>query len=200
MTGIANRRKFDEVIGEEWARARREEMPVSLLLIDVDLFKKYNDHYGHQKGDACLSRVAETIDGAVYRSGDLAARIGGEEFAVLLPRSNSDVSSLMAERVRQAIQDLRIEHMGSPKGWASVSIGVATAYPAQGVKLSALMQQADRALYAAKSKGRDRVEVASERAKSATRPDIDVQGAACSKMLDLFRTLMRNPSQQARRW
>jgi diguanylate cyclase (GGDEF)-like protein len=116
LTGIANRRSFDETLGAQWLRAQREQVPLSLLLADVDHFKRYNDAYGHQKGDECLKRVAATINEQTLRPGDLTARYGGEEFAMILPTTTGDAASQVAERVRKAVCALEIPHAESDVG------------------------------------------------------------------------------------
>ena len=158
LTGLANRRKFDEVAEVEWSLARSDELPISLLYIDVDYFKKYNDYYGHQKGDACLARVSTTIREAL-RPTDLAARIGGEEFAVILPRTSAKGSKLIAERIRTAIEALRMDHQESDHGLVSVSIGATTVLATNDMTFPELIQRADTALYRAKRNGRNRVHV-----------------------------------------
>lgn len=159
LTGLANRRRFDEALGKEWNRALRDALPLSLLMIDADRFKAYNDRYGHQMGDDCLRRIAQTVQGAVLRSGDLAARYGGEEFAVVLPNTGAAAGEQIAERVRAAVVGLGIPHPAAPTGRASISVGLATLVPTPGVLSADLVQAADRALYRAKQDGRNRVEV-----------------------------------------
>ncbi|HYD68375.1 diguanylate cyclase [Azospirillum sp.] len=159
LTGIANRRRFDEVLNVEWRRAWRSREPLSAILADVDLFKRYNDRYGHLEGDACLRRVAGALDGLARRPGDLAARYGGEEFVCLLPSTNLEGATALAERMRTAVLDLRLPHAGSTVGpWVTVSVGVATAVPADGLEAADLLRQADEMLYRAKRSGRNRVE------------------------------------------
>ncbi|WP_159993019.1 diguanylate cyclase [Roseomonas sp. 18066] len=163
LTGIANRRGFDEALAREWRRCAREALPVSLLLLDVDRFKLYNDHYGHQQGDATLRAVAQALAAQARRPGDLTARYGGEEMVLLLAGSEAPEALLLAGRARAAIQALAIPHEKSPPfGVVTVSIGVATAWPqpeAEGVPgPEALVAAADGALYVAKRQGRNRVE------------------------------------------
>jgi diguanylate cyclase (GGDEF)-like protein len=158
LTGIANRRSFDETLEVEWLRARREQVPLSLLLADIDYFKRYNDTYGHQQGDACLKTVAATIDDQALRPADLTARYGGEEFAIILPTTDRDGASQVAERVREAVCALEIPHADSGVGQAvTLSIGVASVIPAIDLGPETLIAAADRALYAAKRGGRNRV-------------------------------------------
>jgi diguanylate cyclase (GGDEF)-like protein len=161
LTGLANRRAFDEALGREWSRCALAGTLVSLLLIDVDRFKALNDHYGHQTGDKCLRTIAATIGTAVRHSSDLVARYGGEEFAVLLPDTDAAAAEEVAERLRAEIEKLCISHKGYGVSGAvvTVSIGVATARPAQSVLQGpeALVEAADHALYEAKRGGRNRV-------------------------------------------
>lgn len=131
LTGITNRRGFDQYLDQEWQRAQREHSPLSLILLDVDCFKAYNDHYGHQDGDRCLQQVAQATHQTVQRATDLAARYGGEEFAVILPNTDTAGAMHLAEALRTAVQTLRLPHAHSLVGnWVSISLGVATCYPA----------------------------------------------------------------------
>jgi diguanylate cyclase (GGDEF)-like protein len=157
LTGIANRRSFDEQLSSEWRRARREGAPLALLAIDVDHFKKFNDCNGHVEGDACLRRVARVLDDAARRAGDFAARIGGEEFALLLPRTDLDDAQTIGEALRKDIEALNIAHTGSPEARVTVSVGVAAASVERGTKMADLVDRADAALYGAKRAGRNRV-------------------------------------------
>ncbi|MFO1211984.1 MAG: diguanylate cyclase [Paenacidovorax caeni] len=162
MTQVANRLALGEAMQREWEQARLRGMPLALLMIDVDFFKAYNDHYGHVAGDRCLQRVAQALAGAVQRAGELAARYGGEEFAVLLPDSDELRAVAVAHRLREAVRELALEHQASPCGaQVTISVGVACVRPADGQPLehaqTTLFQQADEALYRAKQAGRDRV-------------------------------------------
>jgi diguanylate cyclase (GGDEF)-like protein len=162
MTQVANRLALGEAMQREWEQARLRGMPLALLMIDVDHFKAYNDHYGHVAGDCCLQRVAQALAGAVQRAGELAARYGGEEFAVLLPDSDELRAVAVAHRLREAVRELALEHQASPCGaQVTISVGVACVRPADGQPLehaqTTLFQQADEALYRAKQAGRDRV-------------------------------------------
>ena len=158
LTGIANRRFFENRLGDEWGRAARDAKPLSLIMCDIDYFKLYNDHYGHLAGDVCLKKVAETLRDTLKRPGDLAARYGGEEFAIILPETNSEGASFVAERLRAEIEVLGIEHKKSEIGdHLTISLGVATTIPTVAVTSSKLLDLADKALYLAKKGGRNKV-------------------------------------------
>lgn len=157
LTGIANRRLFDEYIAREWRRARRNSTSMALLMCDVDHFKAYNDSYGHQAGDDCLRRVAEAIQHCMERAADIAARYGGEEFAVILPETQIGGAVFMAEKIRHAIHALHIPHAASSLGQITLSIGIAAFSPGENDEPERLIETADRALYHAKHDGRDRV-------------------------------------------
>lgn len=165
LTGIANRRTFDQALGSEWLRCQRERQPLSLLLIDVDHFKRFNDSFGHQAGDECLRRVAEVLAAGGLRPGDLVARYGGEEFVVLLPGTEGSGSRDVAERMRTAVAGRSIPAAeGAPAPSVTVSIGTATARPrpAGTIRPDDLVKAADDALYTAKTEGRNRVASAGE--------------------------------------
>jgi len=159
LTGLANRRHFDDMLQQEWRRAERDGTPVSLVMMDVDNFKKFNDQYGHQAGDSCLKAVARVIEVEARRAPDLAARYGGEEFVLLLPNTDEVGCALVAERIRQSLENLNLAHaLNPPTKRVTLSIGGATGWPnaeTQGNHPS-LIAAADRALYAAKHAGRDR--------------------------------------------
>ena len=157
LTRLANRRRFDQYMASEWRRALRSHLPLSLLLIDVDLFKSYNDSYGHLRGDNCLKEIADAALRAVTRSGDLVARFGGEEFAVVLPDTPNKGAMELAEQICAAICQLKLEHRSNPLGILTISVGCATAMPAMGRRPASLIQRADDALYAAKRNGRNQV-------------------------------------------
>jgi len=157
MTGVANRRRFDETLPVEWGRAARDKRPLSIALIDVDWFKTYNDKYGHQAGDECLRQLARVFEAGVMRSGDLIARYGGEEFVLIAPDTDLNGIHTIASYLCQEVFALGIHNESSPFGRVSISVGVATAYPHQGSKPASLIQQADLALYRAKQAGRHRV-------------------------------------------
>ena len=169
LTQIANRRHFDREFKVEWRRAMREKTPISLLLIDVDFFKKYNDTYGHQAGDSCLKQIAESLASITHRPADLASRYGGEEFSVLLPNTKQDDAAMLAERLRRKIEALHIENSDTELGIVTISIGVSCCEPAwdftgktpdeeQKVIFPAmLLTAADNALYVSKEQGRNKV-------------------------------------------
>jgi diguanylate cyclase (GGDEF)-like protein/PAS domain S-box-containing protein len=161
LTGISNRRHFDEQLEAEWARARRDDTSLSLLLIDVDHFKKFNDQYGHQAGDRCLQSIASVLAAGGRRPADLAARYGGEEFVIILPNTDAVGCEEVSDRFRFTLRELGLVHeLNHPSKLVTVSLGGATIWPsaAQGsIKSSSLIEAADRALYAAKNSGRDRL-------------------------------------------
>ena len=163
LTGIANRRHFDQALAHEWARAQRAHAPVSLIMLDVDLFKHFNDHYGHLAGDACLKSLALTLaQTGGRRDGDVVARFGGEEFVVLLPGADAPAALEVAQHIQQAIQALALPHEGAPWGIVTVSFGVATMAPEREQLAEELVRRADRAMYRAKQGGRNRIEQAPE--------------------------------------
>ena len=156
LTQLANRRIFDETIQKEWQRLRRDRQPLSVILGDIDYFKSYNDHYGHQEGDACLKAVAECIKNSVHRAADMVARYGGEEFVILLPNTPSDGAFHIAEKIRTSVSSMEREHVGSKvKGFVTISLGIATIIPPKSEDSPAvLVKAADEALYASKAAGR----------------------------------------------
>ncbi len=156
LTGIANRRRFDEDMARKWRRMVRQNAPMSLILADIDLFKSYNDRYGHQKGDQCLVKVAKTINSEARRPADLVARYGGEEFAVILPDTDSEGALIVAERIRQTIQNVAIQHEGSEVAdCITLSLGVSTIVPGLDDKMDEFIEQVDLMLYRAKKSGRN---------------------------------------------
>jgi diguanylate cyclase (GGDEF)-like protein len=158
LTDIANRRYFDRRLKQEISRAFRERTQLSLVLCDIDFFKQYNDTYGHQQGDECIKSLARVLTGFCRRGGDLAARTGGEEFALLLPNTDHAAALRLAENARTAFDGLAIVHAGSTlKANATASFGVATVVPAHLEAGDALIGRADQALYLAKSRGRNQV-------------------------------------------
>lgn len=168
LTQIPNRRKFDEQLAIEWSAAGRKSIPLSLLMIDIDHFKQYNDRFGHVAGDACLKSVATAIAQGVNRASDLSARFGGEEFAVLLPETNSEGAAVVAERIIDAVRALSIPHfVDGRERVVTISVGCATATPVVGELSATLVKAADAALYDAKRQGRDRCVVSSVASPSA---------------------------------
>nr|WP_307188932.1 diguanylate cyclase [Massilia sp. JS1662] len=157
LTGIANRRRFDEAIHVEWHRGRRQASPLALLMCDVDHFKLYNDHLGHPAGDLCLKKVAAVLTGQLKRPADLAARYGGEEFALLLPDTDLAGALRVGEACRAGLQQLALPHPGTPGGIVTMSMGVACIVPGEDDSLDALVARADASLYDAKRGGRNRV-------------------------------------------
>ena len=158
LTGVANRRMFDTLYAIEWAKARATGEPLSLIVIDIDYFKQYNDHYGHMQGDDCLRRVAQAMDEGASRSRDLCARLGGEEFVLLLPATDEGAARNVAERCRKLLARKEIEHARSGVGrLVTVSMGVGTILPGALVDPHVFLDRIDRRLYQAKSGGRDRI-------------------------------------------
>ncbi|HYJ78772.1 MAG TPA: diguanylate cyclase [Longimicrobiaceae bacterium] len=158
LTGIANRRAFDQVLDSEWRRAGRAGTAVTLAMVDIDCFKGYNDRYGHQRGDECLRAVAVALRESATRAGDFVARYGGEEFAVLVPGMDAAHAPAFAEKLRARVEELSITHeLSTVSDVVTVSLGVATQVPDLGSGPAQLLERADRALYAAKRAGRNRV-------------------------------------------
>ena len=158
LTGIANRRQFDRVLMLEWRRLAREEMPLSLIMFDIDFFKLYNDFYGHLGGDDCLGQVAGAIASSAKRAGDLAARYGGEEFAVILPNTSAEGANAVARKICDSLASLKLPHARSSIGpYVTLSCGIATAIPAGEESPDTLIRSADSALYQAKTAGKNRI-------------------------------------------
>lgn len=161
LVGIPNRTHLDEFLDREWKRAMRTGRKLSVLLLDIDAFKPFNDHYGHAAGDGCLQRVGVAVDALHRRETDLVARYGGEEFVIVLAESDADQAAACAERVLETVRELKIVHEYSTAApVVTVSIGVATMVPAAGSGESAILEAADAALYEAKAAGRDCYRVA----------------------------------------
>ena len=168
LTGVSNRRAFDETLSAEWRRCARARIPLALLLLDIDHFKKFNDTYGHQAGDACLQQVAGAMRRAAKRPQDLVARYGGEEFAILLPHEELGGAGTVAQRIIDEIALLAIAHESAPSGpLLTVSMGVTSMIPQDGIEPSSLVAAADTLLYEAKANGRNRYVLS---AGSADRP------------------------------
>ncbi|MBE1441109.1 diguanylate cyclase domain-containing protein [Paenibacillus sp. OAS669] len=156
LTGVANRRGFDECLLKEWKQGSRMSTPLSLILVDIDFFKRYNDSYGHIEGDICLQRVAESLRKAAKRPGDFIARYGGEEFVVLLPSTDAAGARTVAEHLRQQVELLQIPHTRSEHSpYITISSGTATMIPSRDMDPSELFLRADKALYQAKQEGRN---------------------------------------------
>jgi diguanylate cyclase (GGDEF)-like protein len=158
LTRVANRRQFDETLLSEWRRGIRSKSPFAVAIADVDFFKPYNDHFGHLGGDDCLRKVAAAIQGVLQRPGDFLARYGGEEFAVVMPDTDETGARFVADRIREAIERLGMEHPKSPLGIVTISIGIASMIPKKDVEPTRVLQIADGHLYAAKKAGRNRVQ------------------------------------------
>ncbi|MBF0455306.1 MAG: diguanylate cyclase [Magnetococcales bacterium] len=158
LTGVANRRHFDQFLSQEWNRAVRGSLSLAIVMIDIDYFKRFNDYFGHSGGDACLKKVAETLQNTLKRSTDLFARYGGEEFVVVLPQVEHHGGAITSERLRKSIEDLQIPH---PKSGISdhvtISLGCASMMPTRGSSPQPMLDEADRMLYAAKESGRNQV-------------------------------------------
>ncbi len=159
LTGVGNRRKFNETIAAEFRRAIRNKSPLGLLMIDIDHFKRYNDTHGHPAGDACIKKVSNALMETLRDSGDLVARYGGEEFAVILPETTLEAARLVGERLRAQVESCTQQ---DPLGQVTVSVGVASLQPHIGTDLSQLIAAADSALYCAKSLGRNRVQTSDD--------------------------------------
>jgi len=158
LTQIANRRRFDQYLHQQWEHSLREQSPLTLILCDVDYFKRFNDTYGHQAGDDCLCRVAKAIRHALHRSGDLVARYGGEEFAVILPNTDIEGGLRVAISIQEQVRSLKIEHSKSTVSpYVSVSLGLVSIIPSKSTVLESLIQESDKQLYRAKEQGRDQI-------------------------------------------
>ena len=160
LTGLANRRSIDSYLEHEIARCIREDHPIAAIMIDLDHFKAYNDHYGHLAGDNCLKTIAQILDSEIKRPGDLAGRFGGEEFCAILSNTNQDGAMFVAETLRSTVENLRIPHEGSPGlKQVTLSLGVAVHLPNPSFPVTQLLDDADKALYHAKQSGRNRVKI-----------------------------------------
>jgi len=158
LTGIPNRRVFDEMLDREWSRAARDGQMLSLIFLDIDHFKQFNDTYGHQQGDSCLKEVARGLTNSLKRNLDTGARYGGEEFAAILPSTDSEGATVVAESIRAAIAGLKIPHESSATSpYVTASVGVATICPLRTSPKGIIVEAADQALYRAKKAGRNRV-------------------------------------------
>lgn len=158
LTNIPNRRRFDEALEVEWKRAQRSALPLALVMVDIDYFKRYNDHYGHGAGDVCLKKVATVLTECVARPSDLVARYGGEEFVMLLPETDAAGAQAIAEHFRNEVESLRLPHEDSDVSrWVTVSVGLAALAPGSDTSPATLLEEADKALYRAKQAGRNQV-------------------------------------------
>jgi diguanylate cyclase (GGDEF)-like protein len=158
LTGISNRRKFDEYLHSTWNMAIRVTMPVSVILLDIDLFKEYNDNYGHQEGDNCLIQIAQTLSRIIVRKTDLLARYGGEEFVCVLPNTDIDSAFIIAEKLRLSVMSLQVPHCCShAEKVVTISAGVASKFPTKNSSFASLIKSADEALYRSKATGRNKV-------------------------------------------
>ncbi|RME64616.1 MAG: GGDEF domain-containing protein [Caldilineae bacterium] len=157
LTGVANRRYFEETLEKEWRRCRRNHRPLGVILLDIDDFKKFNDRYGHVAGDQCLQQVARALQWIIQRAADSVARYGGEEFVYLLPESDEKALEVVAERARSAVEQLGIPHAGSRAApIVTISLGGAVTIPSSSQKPDEMLRHADQALYQAKKEGRNR--------------------------------------------
>lgn len=160
LTGVANRRRFDEQLSLDWRSCARTQEPLALVMLDIDYFKQYNDEFGHLAGDECLRKVAHALQQTLGRPYDLLARFGGEEFVVLLPRTDLSGARFLAERMLQRVADLHLPHPLTPTGQVSLSAGLACTVPLEQSSPLVLLQQADDLLYKAKQAGRDQLQSA----------------------------------------
>jgi len=170
LTGLANRRHLNNVLTQEWARFKRSKQPFAVVMIDIDFFKPYNDHYGHLAGDECLRHIAQVIQSGMRRAGDLAARYGGEEFLLILPNTPAEDGQRLADAVRKSVEQLNLPHAKAPLGRLTVSMGVAAMVDGGYVDALALLSAADEALYQAKQGGRNQVRLAKKAAASTQVP------------------------------
>jgi len=184
LTNVANRRRFFDQIKKEWSRAQRFGRPISVFIIDVDNFKKYNDNYGHLEGDRCLKEVAAELQAHVNRPADLLARYGGEEFAVLLPETSLDDARQVAEKCRAGIESLQIPHEQNESwGVVTISVGVAMMVPDKHNKFGKLLEQADKVMYMSKEGGRNKVSVAKKNKGIASSEDAEAENSKPSSVV-----------------
>ncbi len=159
LTELANRRMFDLALDREWGRSQRDQLPLSLIMLDIDFFKQYNDHYGHQQGDECLKQIAQALNGVSKRSMDLIARYGGEEFVVLLPNTNNKQAIQLAKQCCSVVVEKQLPHnLSTVSNVVTISVGVGTVIPSVGSEPSTLVNSTDKLLYQAKNNGRNQVE------------------------------------------
>ena len=181
LTGVPNRRAFDEALRREWTRGLRSGEPVSVVLLDIDHFKQINDRYGHADGDICLRQVAYALLSSLQREFDSLARVGGEEFAAVLPGTDEPGAERVADRMHQVVRGLRLRNEGSPEGMVTVSAGICTAIPQHGFSLEEMLARADHMLYEAKRRGRNR----SESCQLGSHPPPLAAGAAAERIAEL---------------
>jgi len=173
LTGIANRREFNRALDKEWRRGVRSKRSLGLIMIDIDYFKAYNDHYGHQSGDQCLIEVARQLKDALRRPGDVLARYGGEEFTVILPDTDLEGTRIVAENLRETVFAQHIPHLGSVKAkCVTISLGVGCCIPSDHIKAKDLIELADTALYQAKANGRNAVVAAMQSLEAPPMPSL----------------------------
>ncbi len=185
LTGVSNRRYFEEKFEDEWKRLTRDNTSMSVIMVDVDYFKHYNDTYGHQQGDKCLQQVAQAISAAVKRPGDFVARYGGEEFVVILPNTPIEGALKVAENIRRQIEALEIPHTTSAvSNWVTSSLGVASSHCSNQSNPEMLLQAADMALYNAKKAGRNRVKTS--KSADVVAVDLEVKSAATLSTAKVF--------------
>ena len=170
VTDVANRRQFDRALADEWARAIRAGTSIALVLVDVDHFKPYNDRYGHPAGDDCLRRIAAVLGRTLLRAGDVVARYGGEEFGAILPLTDADAATAVAERMRKSVEALAMPHGAVPRGVVTISGGVASSRPEMDSDPLDLVARADAALYEAKAAGRNRIVTSTGEDAAPVRP------------------------------
>jgi diguanylate cyclase (GGDEF)-like protein len=158
LTQIANRRYFDTHLHQEWRRLAREQHPISLIFLDIDYFKLYNDHYGHQAGDECLKQVAQVFEHVARRPADLAARYGGEEFVILLPNTDERGAQHVTEEIQETLQQLQIPHeLSAVSSYVTCSMGITCTIPTRTVSVERFVASADEAVYQAKTRGRNQI-------------------------------------------
>ena len=159
LTELANRRMFDLTLDREWGRSQRDQLPLSLIMLDIDFFKQYNDRYGHQQGDECLKQIAQALNSVSKRSMDLIARYGGEEFVVLLPNTNNKQAIQLAKQCCSVVVEMQLPHnLSTVSDVVTISVGVTTVIPSVDSEPSTLVNSADKLLYQAKNNGRNQVE------------------------------------------
>jgi diguanylate cyclase (GGDEF)-like protein len=184
LTQIANRRRFDEYLQEQWQQMGRSTQPLAVILGDIDHFKGYNDAYGHLQGDQCLQQIAQVLSQQLKRSTDLLARYGGEEFALVLPHTSLTGAQQIAERLRTAVRELQISHcQPETDSVITMSFGIACVVPSLEVTALTLVDQADQALYLAKQRGKDQVMSLSGSAQVGDRDDATGSGDSSSETL-----------------